>query len=472
MHVETPRDQRLTRGRAGAHPAAPGARRAARRPGGHAERRRARPRRSSRTRASATSADHHGQARRPRWRERLGAPCSTRWSAAAAASSVLAITGAEDDAGAAAPGAAPSPGRPRASTPGRGDRRRCPPCSALLVRRAGVPVLAHRRRHALSAGGRGRLGALPPRSRGRRLAGGHRRRSTSSSCRPFYTFSVSDVRYVLTFGVMLVVALVWATSPAGSATRPRRPREREQRTSALYGLEPRTGGGPGSDAVLAAALRSLRDTFALEAARPASGRGRRGSGRRSRRPPARRARAGRGPVELRAPQAAGRGTDDPAGQRGAVRAAGVVGRGAVGVLGLRCRTRPTSATPRGAGCSSASRARPRVAIERRRWRSGRRARGRGRGRAAPDSLLSSVSHDCARRSPRSRRGQHAAAGPSRAWPTRTARSRDHHPGGIRADGSAGRQPARHDPAGGRRAAGAEGVALARRGGWRGAAPHG
>ena len=52
---------------------------------------------------------------------------------------------------------------------------------------------------------------LPPRAGGRRLGPEHRARSTSSSCRPYYTFAVSDVRYVLTFGVMLAVALVMST---------------------------------------------------------------------------------------------------------------------------------------------------------------------------------------------------------------------------------------------------------------------
>jgi len=83
---------------------------------------------------------------------------------------------------------------------------------------------------------------------------------------PFYTFSVSDVRYVLTFGVMLVVALVLGNLTGRIRSQAESAREREQRTSALYGLSRDLAAATDRDAVLAAALRSLRDTFALDAA--------------------------------------------------------------------------------------------------------------------------------------------------------------------------------------------------------------
>ena len=57
---------------------------------------------------------------------------------------------------------------------------------------------------------------------------------------PFYTFSVSDVRYVLTFGVMLVVALVMGNLTGRIRNQAEAAREREQRTSALYAPEPGT----------------------------------------------------------------------------------------------------------------------------------------------------------------------------------------------------------------------------------------
>src|SRR6185312_7536726 len=83
---------------------------------------------------------------------------------------------------------------------------------------------------------------------------------------PFYTFSVSDIRYVLTFGVMLVVALVLGNLTGRIRSQADAARVREQRTSALYGLSRELAAARDRDAVVAAALRSLRDTFAIEAA--------------------------------------------------------------------------------------------------------------------------------------------------------------------------------------------------------------
>jgi two-component system, OmpR family, sensor histidine kinase KdpD len=83
---------------------------------------------------------------------------------------------------------------------------------------------------------------------------------------PFYTFAVSDVRYVLTFAVMLVVALVIGNLTGRIRNQAEAAREREQRTSALYALSRDLAAARDRDAILAAALRSLRDTFAVEAA--------------------------------------------------------------------------------------------------------------------------------------------------------------------------------------------------------------
>jgi two-component system sensor histidine kinase KdpD len=82
---------------------------------------------------------------------------------------------------------------------------------------------------------------------------------------PFYTFSVADVRYVLTFGVMLVVALVMGNLTGRIRSQAEAAREREQRTSALYALSRELATARDRDAVLAAALRSVRDTFAMGA---------------------------------------------------------------------------------------------------------------------------------------------------------------------------------------------------------------
>jgi two-component system sensor histidine kinase KdpD len=83
---------------------------------------------------------------------------------------------------------------------------------------------------------------------------------------PFYTFLVSDVHYVLTFGVMLVVALVMGNLTGRIRNQAEAAREREQRTSALYALSRELATASDLGAVLAAACRSVRDTFAREAA--------------------------------------------------------------------------------------------------------------------------------------------------------------------------------------------------------------
>src|SRR5262249_18071726 len=68
---------------------------------------------------------------------------------------------------------------------------------------------------------------------------------------PFYTFSVSDIRYVLTFGVMLVVALVLGNLTGRIRSQAEAARRREQRTSALYGLSRELGAARDRKAVLA-----------------------------------------------------------------------------------------------------------------------------------------------------------------------------------------------------------------------------
>jgi two-component system sensor histidine kinase KdpD len=64
---------------------------------------------------------------------------------------------------------------------------------------------------------------------------------------------------------MLVVALVMGNLTGRIRNQAEAAREREQRTSALYALSRDLAAARDRDAVLAAALRSLRDTFAMEA---------------------------------------------------------------------------------------------------------------------------------------------------------------------------------------------------------------
>jgi two-component system sensor histidine kinase KdpD len=83
---------------------------------------------------------------------------------------------------------------------------------------------------------------------------------------PFYTFSVSDVRYVLTFCVMLLVALVLGSLTGRIRDQAEAAREREQRTAALYALSRELATARRREDVLSAAIRSVHDTFALDAA--------------------------------------------------------------------------------------------------------------------------------------------------------------------------------------------------------------
>jgi two-component system, OmpR family, sensor histidine kinase KdpD len=83
---------------------------------------------------------------------------------------------------------------------------------------------------------------------------------------PFYTFAVSDVRYVLTFCVMLLVALVLGGLTGRIRDQAEAAREREQRTAALYALSRELASARRREEVLGAAVRSVQDTFAVEAA--------------------------------------------------------------------------------------------------------------------------------------------------------------------------------------------------------------
>ena len=83
---------------------------------------------------------------------------------------------------------------------------------------------------------------------------------------PLYTFSVSDVRYLLTFGVMLLVALVLGGLTGRIRDQAEAAREREQRTAALYALSRELASAQQREEVLAATVRSIQDTFAVKAA--------------------------------------------------------------------------------------------------------------------------------------------------------------------------------------------------------------
>jgi len=207
-----------------------------------------------------------GKTRRPRWKELFEGALLDALVRGSGGIEILAITGAEEDEGQPRLAAAPAPRRSSA-----GEYLAAvgivvvPTVVGMLVRNAGMLV------PPIDAAMLYLLAVVVAASRFRRGP------SLVASLvgiasfdfffvHPFYTFSVTDVRYVLTFGVMLVVALVMGNLTGRIRNQAEAAREREQRTSALYGLSRELATARDRDAVVAAALRSLRDTFALDAA--------------------------------------------------------------------------------------------------------------------------------------------------------------------------------------------------------------
>jgi two-component system, OmpR family, sensor histidine kinase KdpD len=78
---------------------------------------------------------------------------------------------------------------------------------------------------------------------------------------PYYTFSVADVRYVLTFGVMLTVALVMGNLTGRIRNAAEAARRRERRTAALYALSRDLADARDSETLSSAVARSVGDTF-------------------------------------------------------------------------------------------------------------------------------------------------------------------------------------------------------------------
>jgi two-component system sensor histidine kinase KdpD len=81
---------------------------------------------------------------------------------------------------------------------------------------------------------------------------------------PFFTFSVNDARYVLTFGVMLLVALVIGNLTGRIRTQAEASRERERRTATLYAMARDLSSVRTREELTAATLKNLRDTFGAD----------------------------------------------------------------------------------------------------------------------------------------------------------------------------------------------------------------
>ncbi len=82
---------------------------------------------------------------------------------------------------------------------------------------------------------------------------------------PRFTFAVSDVGYVLTFGVMLAIALLISGLTLRVRAQAETARERERRTAALYAMSRELAGTRGLGELVAAVARHVRETFGTPA---------------------------------------------------------------------------------------------------------------------------------------------------------------------------------------------------------------
>jgi two-component system sensor histidine kinase KdpD len=82
---------------------------------------------------------------------------------------------------------------------------------------------------------------------------------------PRFTFAVADVSYVLTFGVMLAIALLISGLTLRIRAQAETARERERRTAALYALSRELAATRGASDLVVAAARHVRDTFGVPA---------------------------------------------------------------------------------------------------------------------------------------------------------------------------------------------------------------
>ena len=82
---------------------------------------------------------------------------------------------------------------------------------------------------------------------------------------PYYSFTVSDTQYLVTFAVMLLVAIVLSNLAGRMRAQAESARLRERRTAALYAMSRELAGSRGGHTVLEAAVRHITDVFRCQA---------------------------------------------------------------------------------------------------------------------------------------------------------------------------------------------------------------
>ncbi len=81
---------------------------------------------------------------------------------------------------------------------------------------------------------------------------------------PYLTFAVSDTQYFVTFGVMLIVALVISSLAVRIRFQAASARERERRTAALYAMSRELASTRGVDELIRIAVRHLTEVFNVQ----------------------------------------------------------------------------------------------------------------------------------------------------------------------------------------------------------------
>ncbi|HEU5467302.1 MAG TPA: sensor histidine kinase KdpD [Gemmatimonadales bacterium] len=81
---------------------------------------------------------------------------------------------------------------------------------------------------------------------------------------PYFTFAVTDLRYLLTFGVMLAISVVISGLTLRIRDQAEAARDRERRTGALYAMSRELAGARGREEVLRIVGHHVRASFAAE----------------------------------------------------------------------------------------------------------------------------------------------------------------------------------------------------------------
>ena len=83
---------------------------------------------------------------------------------------------------------------------------------------------------------------------------------------PYLTFAVSDVEYLVTFAVMLLVALIISTLTVRLQQQAEAARQRERRTAALYAMSRDLANRRDTNSLLAVATRHISEVFESQVA--------------------------------------------------------------------------------------------------------------------------------------------------------------------------------------------------------------